>query len=104
MTFINPIAILLKGVIILSKTTIYLIRHGESQGNAVRKFLGHTNLDLTQKGHMQAQEKVAEYYEKGHGTEKDDETAYKWYKSAAKQGSKLGKAKAKEFELFNFYK
>ena len=55
MTFFNPIAILLKGVIILSKTTIYLIRHGESQGNAVRKFLGHTNLDLTQKGHMQAE-------------------------------------------------
>jgi broad specificity phosphatase PhoE len=37
------------------KTTIYLIRHGESQGNAVRAFLGHTNLDLTQKGHDQAE-------------------------------------------------
>ena len=37
------------------KTTIYLIRHGESQGNAVRAFLGHTNLDLTKKGHDQAE-------------------------------------------------
>jgi probable phosphoglycerate mutase len=39
----------------MSKTTIYLIRHGESQGNAIRSFLGHTNLDLTEKGHAQAE-------------------------------------------------
>ena len=37
------------------KTIIYLIRHGESQGNAIRAFLGHTDLDLSEKGHMQAQ-------------------------------------------------
>ena len=37
------------------KTIIYLIRHGESQGNAIRAFLGHTDLDLSEKGHIQAQ-------------------------------------------------
>ncbi len=37
------------------KTIIYLIRHGESQGNAIRAFLGHTDLDLSEKGHMQAE-------------------------------------------------
>lgn len=36
------------------KTIIYLIRHGESQGNAIKAFLGHTDLDLSEKGHMQA--------------------------------------------------
>ena len=55
-------------------------------------------------GNLQAQEFVAECYEKGRGTEKNDDAAYEWYKRAAKQGSKLGKTKAKEFELFNFYK
>lgn len=42
------------------KTILYFVRHGESQGNAARLFLGHTNLDLTQKGHQQA-ECTAEY-------------------------------------------
>ena len=55
-------------------------------------------------GNRQAQEFVAECYEKGRGTEKNDDAAYEWYKRAAEQGSKLGKIKAKEFELFNFYK
>lgn len=36
-------------------TNIYLIRHGESEGNKRRAFLGHTNLDLTETGHNQAQ-------------------------------------------------
>lgn len=35
-------------------TTIYLIRHGESIGNANRIFLGHTDLDLSEKGYIQA--------------------------------------------------
>ena len=30
--------------------------------------------------------------------------AYQWYKKAAAQGSEYGKIKAKEFELFKFYK
>ncbi len=32
-----------------------LIRHGESEGNHQERFLGHTDLDLTEKGHMQAE-------------------------------------------------
>ncbi len=36
-------------------TNIYLIRHGESEGNKRRAFLGHTDLDLTETGHIQAQ-------------------------------------------------
>ncbi len=42
------------------KTQIYLIRHGESEGNKARRFLGHTDLDLTDMGHRQAQ-KTAEF-------------------------------------------
>ncbi len=37
-----------------SKTMIYLVRHGESVGNLNRVCLGHTDLDLTEKGHSQA--------------------------------------------------
>lgn len=33
---------------------IYLIRHGESVGNARREFLGHTDLPITDKGRAQA--------------------------------------------------
>lgn len=36
-------------------TTIYLVRHGESVGNSIRSFLGHTDLPLTEKGHLQAE-------------------------------------------------
>ncbi len=35
-------------------TRLILIRHGESAGNASRAFLGHTDLDITEKGRMQA--------------------------------------------------
>ncbi|MBR7165086.1 MAG: histidine phosphatase family protein [Clostridia bacterium] len=41
-------------------THLYLIRHGQSQGNLHDLFLGHTDLDLTPLGHAQA-EKTAEY-------------------------------------------
>lgn len=41
-------------------TKIYLIRHGESQANQKDVFLGHTDLDLTEKGLQQAI-KTAEY-------------------------------------------
>ena len=37
-----------------NKTTVYLIRHGESVGNLNRICLGHTDLDLTELGHKQA--------------------------------------------------
>ena len=37
-------------------TTIYLIRHGESIGNATRTYLGHTDLDLSSLGYSQAEQ------------------------------------------------
>lgn len=44
------------------KTTIYLIRHGESVGNQQRRFLGHTDLALTELGHRQA-ENTARFFD-----------------------------------------
>ena len=41
-------------------TKFYLIRHGESQANKNGVFIGHTDIDLTEKGHKQAQ-LTAEY-------------------------------------------
>ena len=38
----------------MKKTTIYVVRHGESIGNAKRIFLGHSNLDLSEHGYKQA--------------------------------------------------
>lgn len=40
-------------------TTIYLIRHGQSLGNAARVYLGHTDLDLSKLGFLQAKETAA---------------------------------------------
>ena len=37
-------------------TRLYLIRHGQSIGNATRVYLGHTDLDLTALGYLQAEE------------------------------------------------
>ncbi len=36
------------------KCKIYIVRHGESLGNAQLMFLGHTDLDLSELGHKQA--------------------------------------------------
>lgn len=36
------------------KTKILLVRHGESIGNATRTFLGHIDLDLSERGYLQA--------------------------------------------------
>lgn len=36
------------------KCRLLLVRHGESLGNAVRAFLGHTDLDLSERGYEQA--------------------------------------------------
>ncbi len=36
-------------------TKILIVRHGQSLGNAVRRFLGHTDLDLSELGYVQAQ-------------------------------------------------
>ena len=37
------------------KTKIFLVRHGESLGNAARVYLGHTDLDLSEEGYRQAE-------------------------------------------------
>ncbi len=37
------------------KTKIFLVRHGESLGNAARRILGHTDLDLSELGYAQAE-------------------------------------------------
>lgn len=44
----------------MSATQIYLIRHGQSLANEMDAFLGHDDLDLTEKGRRQA-EMTAEY-------------------------------------------
>lgn len=42
------------------QTNIYLVRHGQSEGNLTHAFLGHTDLPLTALGHTQA-EVASEY-------------------------------------------
>lgn len=37
-------------------TRFFIIRHGQSIGNAIRKYLGHTDLGLSELGKMQAEE------------------------------------------------
>ena len=39
----------------MKKTTIYLVRHGQSIGNLNRLYLGHTDLDLSELGYEQAE-------------------------------------------------
>lgn len=46
-------------------TKLILVRHGESLGNYVDKFLGHTDLDLSPMGYKQA-EFVKEYFRNVH--------------------------------------
>ncbi len=44
----------------MNETKFIIIRHGQSIGNLQRKFLGHTDLDITELGYKQA-DAVAEY-------------------------------------------
>ena len=46
-------------------TTLYIIRHGQSLGNLKGRFLGHTDLDLSELGYKQA-ERVADFFENIH--------------------------------------
>ena len=39
----------------MAVVTIYLVRHGESEGNAAHRVLGHTDLGLTELGRRQAE-------------------------------------------------
>ncbi len=41
------------------QTKIFIIRHGQSIGNAWHRYLGHTDLGLTELGKMQAQQTAA---------------------------------------------
>lgn len=47
------------------KTTIYLIRHGQTETNVTNKFVGHTDIALTELGKRQAQ-RTAEYLRDKH--------------------------------------
>ena len=47
------------------KTTIYLVRHGQSMGNLRDQFMGHTDTPLTELGFRQA-ELAAEYMQSIH--------------------------------------
>ena len=38
----------------MKNTVFYLVMHGQSIGNALRTYLGHTNLDLSELGYEQA--------------------------------------------------
>ena len=49
----------------MSKTTILLVRHGESEGNVLGVFTGHSGYPLTEMGHKQA-ELAADYIEKNY--------------------------------------
>ena len=45
----------INGKFMKNKCKIYIVRHGESLGNAQLMFLGHTDLDLSELGHKQAE-------------------------------------------------
>ena len=49
----------------MNTTKIILIRHGQSVGNFERRFLGHTDLDITEIGYKQA-DKVCEFLKDEH--------------------------------------
>lgn len=50
-------------------TTMIFVRHGQSLGNLNGEFLGHTDLDLSERGYMQAK-KTAEYIAKNYKIDK----------------------------------
>jgi broad specificity phosphatase PhoE len=50
-------------------TTLLLIRHGESEANAGGVFVGHTNVDLSPLGELQAQ-KTAEFIKENYKVDK----------------------------------
>lgn len=93
-------------------TTIIIVRHGESQGNAQNIFLGHTNMDLTELGKQQAQ-KTAQYlqnYKIDAIFASDLDRAYNTAKpTAALQGKDIVKCQdlreifAGDWEAVNYY-
>lgn len=67
-------------------TTLLLIRHGESMANANHEFVGHTNVDLSPRGKIQA-EKTAEFIKENYKIDKV-------YASDLKRAYETGKAVA----------
>ena len=47
----------------MKKTTVYLIRHGQSESNLAKVFAGQMNVNLSELGHAQA-ERTSEYLSK----------------------------------------
>ena len=47
------------------ETIIYIVRHGQSEGNKIDKFVGHTDLGLTDLGKTQAELTAKCFVEKG---------------------------------------
>ena len=86
----------------MSTTHIYLIRHGESEGNRVRAFLGHTDLDLTEKGHAQA-EKTAEYLKDIHADVIYSSDLKRAYSTACHTAKKKGMEIIKNKNLREIY-
>lgn len=52
----------------MEKTTILLVRHGESEGNTLGVFTGHSGYPLTEMGHKQA-ELTGEYISKNYSVD-----------------------------------
>lgn len=67
-------------------TTLLLIRHGESIANANHEFVGHTDVDLSSRGKLQA-EKTAEFVKENYKVDKV-------YASDLKRAYETGKAVA----------
>ncbi len=72
-------------------TTLLLIRHGESVANADRVFVGHTDVDLSPQGELQAQ-KTAEFIKENYKVDKV-------YASDLKRAYRTGKFVADAFGL-----
>lgn len=72
-------------------TTLLLIRHGESVANADKVFVGHTDVDLSLQGELQAQ-KTAEFIKKNYKVDKV-------YASDLKRAYRTGEFVANAFGL-----
>ena len=72
-------------------TTLLLIRHGESEANADNVFVGHTDVDLSPLGALQAQ-KTAEFIKENYKVDKV-------YASDLKRAFRTGKIVADAFGL-----
>ena len=72
-------------------TTLLLIRHGESEANADKVFVGHTDVDLSPLGVLQAQ-KTAEFVKQNYKVDRV-------YASDLKRAYKTGKFVADAFGL-----